>query len=292
MERSRPDCSATLSVSQPVHFNFLDKLFAMKIAIAQTVLSNDPQENLRKAEVLAKKASSKHADIIVFPEYFTDPDWSSTNSNQVFFDFYKKMAQKYNINIIPGSFAAEEDGKLFNTTYFINEAGEIVADYQKINTWLSERQLISRGDKISVFDTPFGKIGLTICWDLAFPEIFRELIKEGVKIVFCPSMWSTGDAGKGIKYNKNAEKVFANSLCTARAFENGIILVFCNYSGVYKYKNKVFESIGQSQVTAPFIGPIIKAKEKEELLIADVDLKILNDAEDSYEIHKDLKISE
>jgi len=263
----------------------------MKIAIAQVNPSNNPQKNLEKAENFVKKAAAKYADILVFPEYFTDPDWSSVEENQFFLDFYKKLTKKYKIDIIPGSFAIKTNGKLFNTTYYINNKGKVIADYKKMNTWLSERRFISQGDKISVFNTPFGKMGLTICWDLAFPEIFRDLIKECVKIVFCPSMWSNGDAGKGIKYNQNAEKIFVNSLCTARAFENEIILAYCNYAGIYKYKNKVFKSIGQSQITVPFIGPIVKTDTKEKLLVADVNLKILQVAEESYKILEDLKIS-
>lgn len=78
---------------------------------------------------------------------------------------------------------------LYNTAYFISPTGAILASYRKKNIWHPERPyLTSSGtEPHEVFDTPIGKVGLLICWDLAFPEAFRELIAKGAEIIIIPT---------------------------------------------------------------------------------------------------------
>lgn len=79
----------------------------------------------------------------------------------------------------------------------------------------------STHDAHEVFDTPIGKVGLLICWDLAFPEAFRELIANGAKIIIIPTFWKHTDCSEaGLKLNPSAEGLFLDSMLTARAFEN------------------------------------------------------------------------
>jgi predicted amidohydrolase len=69
---------------------------------------------------------------------------------------------------------------LHNTTYYIDSSGKIKSRYRKVNLWRSERKYFVPGHKVSVFNTKFGKIGLIICWDLIFPEVFRKMVKRGL----------------------------------------------------------------------------------------------------------------
>jgi predicted amidohydrolase len=70
-------------------------------------------------------------------------------------------------------------------------------------------------------DTPIGKVGILICWDIAFPEAFRELITQGVKIIIVPCLWGLNDCSEqGRRYNPVSEALFIDSTLTARAFEN------------------------------------------------------------------------
>ena len=67
-----------------------------------------------------------------------------------------------------------------------------------MNLWIPERSYLTAGNTTSVFQTRFGKVGLSICWDLAFPEFFRALVRRrGARLVFCPSYWVGKDAGIG-----------------------------------------------------------------------------------------------
>lgn len=78
---------------------------------------------------------------------------------------------------------------LYNTAYFIAPSGEILSSYCKKNIWHPERPYLtsSGNEPHGVFDTPIGKVGLLICWDLAFPEAFRELIAKGAEIIIIPT---------------------------------------------------------------------------------------------------------
>lgn len=267
----------------------------IKIAACQFKIKQFlPKYNLKRIEKFIKTASKKNVDIIVFPEDFlTGPICGKlefADSQRKYIKIFKNLAKKYKISIIPGSIIEKEKTGIFNKTYFVEKNGKVKGEYRKINLWHPERRYLTPGNKISVFNTKYGKIGLIICWDLMFPEIFRKMVKLGAKIIFCPSYWLYEDAGKGIAYDKNSEARLIDSLSQARAFENEIIFVFCNAVGTFIFKNFKAELVGHCQITAPFKGVVKKLNHnKEELLIQDIDLKILNIAEKVYKIRKDLK---
>jgi predicted amidohydrolase len=131
--------------------------------------------------------------------------------------------------IVPGTLveshrsASTDADKLLNVAYFISPTGAIVGKYIKKNLWGPERDHLtsSTHDPHEVFDTPIGKVGLLICWDLAFPEAFRELIANGAKIIIVPTFWTHRDCSEvGLGWNPGAEGVFLDCIVTARAFEN------------------------------------------------------------------------
>ncbi len=123
-----------------------------------------------------------------------------------------------------------------------------------------------------------------------FPEVFREMVKRGVKIIYCPSYWSFEDTGVGLKHNKNSEIELVNSLSVARAFENEIVFVYANAAGKHRIKGHKETLIGRSQITVPFKGVVRKlVHNKEGMFIQAVDTNILNDAERAYRIRKYLK---
>jgi len=270
----------------------------MKIKIAVVQFGSNkisPQENLGRAENFIKKAALLAANIIVFPENFITSSISdnekAADSKNKYRKYFQDLAKKYNIDIVPGSIIEKDKSKLYNTSYYIDSVGDIKARYKKINLWHSEKEEFAPGQEISVFDTKYGKMGLVICWDLIYPEIFREMAKRGVEIVFCPSSGGYEDAGKiGNHYDPNSEIKLVDSLCAARAFENEIILVYCNAGGKIQLENFIDTLIGHSQITMPFRGVVKKlAHNQEEMFVEEVDTAILKDAEKVYGIRADLK---
>jgi predicted amidohydrolase len=138
--------------------------------------------------------------------------------------------------------------------------------------------------------TRFGRIGLAICWDLAFPEHFRQLVRQGAELAVCPAFWRYGDAGDGLKHDRMAEVHFVNACTTARAFENEMIVCFVNGSGETDPAGHADKLMGRSQISMPFRGSAARLDhDRSALLVHTVDTSILKTAEASYRIREDLK---
>ena len=136
----------------------------------------------------------------------------------------------------------DSDDRLLNVAYFIDAQGAVVGKYVKKNLWGPEREHLtgSGRDVHEVFDTPVGKVGLLICWDLAFPEAFRELIAQGAKMIIVPTFWTLKDCNEaGLKLNPSAEALFLDSVLTARAFENTCGTFFFSFLPHYPIGTKL-----------------------------------------------------
>ncbi|KAF2271784.1 carbon-nitrogen hydrolase [Westerdykella ornata] len=261
----------------------------------------DPEHNFTKAASFIRSAAAQGAHLAVLPEYHLT-SWVPQEPTflplcdqwETYLKKYQALAKECNICIVPGTLveshrgASSAEDKLLNVAYFISNSGSVVGKYVKKNLWgRGEREhLTSSGrDVHQVFDTPLGKIGLLICWDLAFPEAFRELLSAGVEIVVVPAFWKTTDCGEdGLGRNPWAEGVFLDSVVTARAFENTCVVVFTNAGGP---PGEQF--VGLSQVAVPFAGPLTRlGSSAEGMSVVDVDMKILEEAEANYGIRADL----
>ena len=272
-----------------------DNVMRFKVAVVQFEISQfAPQENLAKAEAFIQRAAHASADLVVFPEDFI---FGPLNGRAHLADFdgryvkhFQRLAEEYNIDIVPGSIIEGDETGLYNTTCYIDSAGDILGRYRKVHLWLPERSYITPGDGVCVVQTRFGKVGLIICWDLMFPETFRAMVEKDVEIVICPSYWCLEDAGSGQKLNRYAEVTLVNALCIARAFEHEIVLIYANAAGKTKLDGNTCTLVGQSQITAPFLGPLDIAMHNNEcMLIQEIDTSILATAEKAYEIRSDLR---
>jgi predicted amidohydrolase len=270
-------------------------IMQLKVAVVQFEISQfAPQENLEKAEQFIQQAVAREADLIVFPEDFIagplDGRVDLADFDQRYVKHFQQLAAQHHIDIVPGSIIEGDEDGLYNTTYYIDQHGDILSQYRKLNLWLPERSYITPGNDIAVFETRFGKVGLIICWDLMFPEIFRAMVSEGVEMVICPSYWCLEDAGKGQELNKFSEVMLVNALCLARAFENEVVLVYANAAGKQVSGQNTSTLIGQSQITVPFKGPLDIAMDNiETMLVEEVNLDVLAIAEEAYEIRSDLR---
>jgi len=129
---------------------------------------------------------------------------------------------------------------------------------------------------------------MLICWDLAFPEAFRELIAGGAKTIIVPTFWNLSDCNEaGLKANPLSEKLFLESTLVSRCFENTCMIVFANAGGE-KGKVEGGTFAGLSQVTVPFKGALGKLGEEEGMSVVEVDMQILEDAEENYKVREDM----
>lgn len=259
----------------------------MKVALVQMKIDEDrPVINLKKAAQFVQKAKQQKANVVVFPEDFLigpfrgNEDLVDTTGK--YRKFFQQLAQENGIDIVAGAWIEQVGKKRYNTCYYMDSSGRVLMRYRKVNLWRSEKPYVSAGDRPTVFQTRYGKAGLTICWDLVNPLLFREMAKQGVKIVYCPSFWHSA----GIS-NFEIEKNNINALCYARAFENEVAIVYVNAAGK---RTKNDELIGYSQVVLPIRGAIARlTHNREAIAVANIDLAILKKAKRVYWIGSDIQ---
>ncbi|KAL8842981.1 MAG: hypothetical protein Q9205_003665 [Flavoplaca limonia] len=277
-----------------------------KIAVIQ--LHPKPMQiefNYAKAAQYIRDAAVKGAQLAVLPEYHLTnwiPDDPHANEIydlwDIYLNKYRTLAKELSICIVPGTIierhkiAETKEQKLLNVAYFIDNKGEILGCYQKKNLWHPERPYLtsSTHEPHEVIETPIGPVGLLICWDLAFPEAFRELIRAGAKIIIIPTFWTLNDCSQyGLMVNSRSEALFLESAVTSRAFENTCALVFVNAGGPVGSSRSTYA--GLSRVAVPFLGALgdeTKDSSEEGMSIVDLDMRHVEEAEANYKVRADM----
>ncbi|RMY56044.1 hypothetical protein D0865_03853 [Hortaea werneckii] len=291
----------------PVHVRPSSDKMAPVYKVAVIQLYCKPMQierNYNKAAEFVRAAATQGAQLAVLPEYHLlnwvpqDPKFKEACGQwEVYLNKYCELAKECNINIVPGTIvelhdAGTENERLLNVAYFITNTGDIAGKYVKKNLWGPiERNHLSSStrDPHPVIDTPLGKVGLLICWDLAFPEAWRELIANGAKIIIVPTFWTLSDCSPaGLAVNPTAEGLFLDSMLTARCFENTCAVIFANAGGP---PGKGYA--GLSQVCIPYAGAITRLGScAEGMAVVDLDMKVVEDAEENYQVRSDLARSD
>src|SRR3989338_11508860 len=227
----------------------------IKVAAAQIKITKNTEDNLNKIISYIKKASAKNVDIVCFPEGSLI---HNKNKNQIekipinnYINKIKNACKENKIHCIFGT-ASLDKNKLYNAAFFIDDQGKIIYRYYKNNLWKSERGKAINGKKNKVVNTKFGKVGIIICWDIAYPEYVKKLGNKGAWIIFCPSYV--------INYKRELESY--ETLPLARSFENSCYFVYCD---AYARDTVKYSYIcGPSRIYKKIRG-------KEGMIIADLD---------------------
>jgi len=196
-----------------------------RVAAVQMVSGPEVGPNLREAERLIEQAAARGAELVALPEYFPIMGMNERDKVRVreeegsgpIQDFLASTARRLNIWIVGGSvpLVASTSDKVRNTSLVFDHTGRRVARYDKIHLfWFemgaesySEPRTIEAGKDVVVFESPFGRIGLSICYDLRFPELYRAM--KDVDLILAPSAF-TATTGKA----------HWETLIRARAIEN------------------------------------------------------------------------
>lgn len=266
--------------------------------------NHNTSSNLDKLEHYVFVAAQQKADLIVFPEYFitgviADHLHLASEEGQ-WLDEIKKLAVEHQIDIVAGSIVEKlspevgvEDPDpskpeiLYNTVYYIDRKGEILGRYRKRNLWHPEKEYLTPSkDAHQVFDTENFRAGMLLCWDLAWPEAFRELMKQGAEVIIVPACWMLQDLGDiGTKHDPHGltERKMIDSMVMSRALENECCVIFVNCGG-----KKSDGFLGGSSVAMPLKGSVIRFDEPiERLEVVEIDLDVLEDARSVYKIRED-----
>lgn len=226
----------------------------VKIAGIQMASGPSVSANLSEAERLIEIAVAQGAKLVALPEYFAIMGLKDTDKVSVrekeghgpIQKFLAKMAKKHQIWLVGGSVPMEASvaGKVRNTCLVYDPAGKLAARYDKIhlfgldlgNEHYHEESTIEPGDKVVVLDTPLGRIGLSICYDLRFPELYRAMGK--VDLILAPAA-----------FTDTTGKAHWETLIRARAIEN-LCYVLAPAQGGYHLSGR--ETHGNSMIVDPW----------------------------------------
>lgn len=227
----------------------INRVAAIQMASGPVVAAN-----LSEAERLIEIAVNMGAKLVVLPEYFAimglkDTDKVAAREKEgsgPIQRFLSKTAKKYQIWLVGGSVPLECDNpnKVRSACLVYDDKGKLVVRYDKIHLFgfdqgeehYQEKNTIEPGDKVVTVDTPFGKLGLSICYDLRFPELFRAM--EDVDIIAIPSA-----------FTETTGKAHWETLIRARAIEN-LCYVIASAQGGYHASGR--ETHGNSMIVDPW----------------------------------------
>jgi len=196
----------------------------VKIALLSLDASLAFEQRLEEIEKLVAKSAKKSARLALLPElsysgYTNDSSILTSNNFDSALKFFSSLAMRHGIYI--GFGAPVQDGRKFKNSYtVVSDSGDIVCEYQKMHTFsfAGEDVIFERGDSIDSFSIDGISIGVSICYDLRFAEIF-SLYADRCDAVVCPSAWP-----------KNRIKDF-RLLIKARALENRLSMIGINWRG-------------------------------------------------------------
>lgn len=249
----------------------------MLVSAIQLNSGQDKEENVRKAIHYIEKAAGQGAKLIVLPEYM---NYISSKPAALKYaetipgpttNLLMKKAKELDVFIHCGSMLEYfNDEKAYNTSVLINNQGEIEAKYRKIHLFdldvegvvtYKESDLIEPGNEIISAETSIGNIGLSICYDLRFPELYRNLMLQGSEIVTVPAA-----------FNQNTGIHHWETLLKARAIENQCYIIAAGQIGSYEGK----PTFGSSMIIDPWGIVVARASDMEGYIIADVNKEYIS----------------
>ena len=248
-------------------------LHKARIAAVQMVSTPRVDDNLRTAERLVADAVAQGADLVALPEYFPIMGMNEGDKVKVrehdsvgpIQDFLAETAKKHGIWLVGGSIPllAGDPKKVLNSSVAYNPQGERVARYDKIHLFgfqkgeerYNESATIEAGSQPVAFETPFGRVGLSICYDLRFPELYRALGVTDLLVIPAAFTETTGRAHWEI-------------LLRARAIENQAYVLAAAQGGVHPSGR---ETHGNSMLIDPWGDIIARLPKGEGVVVGELD---------------------
>ncbi len=261
-----------------------------QVAAIQMASGPNVGANLIEASKLIGQAASAGAGMVVLPENFAIMGMAEDDKVKAkeklgqgpIQDFLAKEALRHSIWIVGGTIPIEtsDPNRVRATCLIYNDSGERVAQYDKVHLFdvkleesdetYNESETIESGNSVTVIDTPFGRLGVAICYDLRFPELFRSMANENVDIVAVPSAFTaiTGKAHWEV-------------LLRARAIEN-LIYVVAAAQGGYHVNGR--ETYGNSMIVDPW-GVVLDCLPRGSgVVMATIDQKKIQNTRRSFPV--------
>ena len=228
----------------------------MRLALVQTdVVHGDPAANLKR---ILKRRKEIEADLVVFPECaitgYAATDVEEARRIAIDPDFLEPLR---GTGTLLGALQREGDTVANVATLFLPDGSR--HEYRKTHLpFMGADRFCAPGEELEPFDTPWGRIGVLVCFDLRFPEPARTLALKGADLLVVPTNWPEG------------AEVSAEHIALARAAENRLFVATCNRVGT----ERAFRFIGRSKIVGIDGVPLLAAGGEEETLVLDLDLTL------------------
>jgi predicted amidohydrolase len=243
-------------------------------AVVQMTSTADVERNLATAERLTGEAAARGAGFVALPENFAflrSTGDAAPEAQAVDGPWVRRMAEsarRHRITLLLGSLPerSAQPGKIHNTSVLLGPDGEVLAVYRKIHLFdidlpglehLKESREVAPGRDLVVAQAPFGPLGLTICYDVRFPELYRALARRGARVLAVPSA-----------FTERTGKDHWEVLLRARAIENLAYVVAPAQVGVH---GKGRASHGHALVVDPWGAVIAQVPDGEGIALAEMD---------------------
>ena len=261
-----------------------DKSNVISVSCLQYTSTTNELHTLEIIKPLINKAIDLGSDIIALPECATalqgDPSntikLAKTQSENISLKILKEIAKTNSVHILIGSLPIKTNNKITNRSFLIGPNGKTLYKYDKIHMFdvnlpngesYKESDTYSPGSKAVLAKVKLQKIvkiGMTICYDLRFPNLFQDLAINGAEIITVPSAFS-----------KNTGKLHWHTLLRARAIETGCFIIAPAQTGTHSHGRKTY---GHSLIISPWGQIIADAKKDTNLINAKINLDIVKEA--------------
>jgi predicted amidohydrolase len=246
-----------------------------RVALLQMQTGNDLAQNLHAVKSMTRDAAQNGAHFVLTPEYTLMMDGSGRVMREralpadggLELAELQALAREHSVWLLAGSLTLKgADARIVNRSYLLSADGRVVASYDKIHmfdatlpdgTVIRESSAYCPGERAVIADTPWGRLGLTVCYDLRFPQLYRALAKAGALYLTVPS-----------SFQRATGKVHWHTLVKARAIENGCFVFAPAMCGEHPGNRSTY---GHSLVVDPWGDVLADGGEAPGVVYADID---------------------
>lgn len=247
----------------------------IKVAMIQMKVGTDKAKNIAHAQELIKQAASKNAQLICLPECFNSPygiqhfpsyaEMIPGETSQML----STMAKDHSIYLCGGSIPERDHDHLYNTSLVYGPNGDLVAKHRKVHLFdvdvpggikFKESDVLSPGNKLTVFNVDALKVGLGICYDIRFPEMSSKYSDEGCQLLLYPAAFNMTTGPKHFQL-----------LQRARAMDHQLYVATCSPA---RDETASYIAWGYSAVCNPWAEVIAEAGHVEEIIYAEIDTEL------------------
>ncbi|MBM3705842.1 MAG: carbon-nitrogen hydrolase family protein [Actinobacteria bacterium] len=262
----------------------------VSLALCQIHIKEEKSKNLKKAERMISAAAGNGADIIILPEMFNCPYQNSffrkfsENYPGETTDMLSDLSKQFSVYIIGGSIPEKEESRIYNTSFSFDRKGSLIGKHRKAHLFdveieggikFKESEIISAGDHVTVFETEFCRVGVAICYDMRFPEMFRSMSENGAKIIVVPAA-----------FNMTTGPAHWHLTARARALDNQVYFVVVSPA---RDIHSSYVAYGHSLVANPWGKIIAEAKTSEKILYVNIDLDYVDKIRNQLPLLKHLR---